>query len=95
MSSVWVQKCKERRAAGLCSKCDSPPVPGRSNCQHHLDIDARAAQRVRKVRASFGVCIKCGDNRARGDKLYCKQHRELQRQAEHRYAVRHRGKKIP
>ncbi len=79
--TTWSEKCRERRARGLCHKCDSPPVPGRTECQHHLAITAAAKRRRRAERAAEGKCQDCDSPRAKGDPVYCKRHRERQREA--------------
>lgn len=82
---TWSEKCRERRARGLCHKCDSPPVPGRTQCQHHLDIDKKSINGQRAKRQAAGLCVRCGKLRAKGDVLYCKRHRHDQRAYERKF----------
>jgi hypothetical protein len=86
--TTWSEKCRERRRKGLCHKCDSPPVPGRTECQHHLDIDRASLARRRAKRQAAGVCVECGGKRAKDDAVYCSAHRKRHRESERKYNER-------
>jgi hypothetical protein len=63
---------EERRAAGLCSRCGEPPMPGKSRCK--LCADAHNLQnRDRAIkRAAAGRCPKCGGRPVEG-KSHCQR----------------------
>ena len=50
----------ERRAMGLCGKCDSPPVPGHALCERHRRDAKEAQHRVYHGRREIGACGRCG-----------------------------------
>jgi hypothetical protein len=44
---AWRLGREERQQLGLCLRCDSLPVPGRRQCQHHLDLQSGTNRRRR------------------------------------------------
>ncbi len=72
-----------------CSRCNRDAIPGKSRCQHHLDLHAAQSLRRRNRRLENNLCIVCGkvpprDNEKRCDKCskkfaeYLKQERSSQ-----------------
>ncbi len=55
--------------AGCCSQCKSPPVPGKSRCQKHLDKANELARRRNAERKQYGLCIRCPNKATEGHVL--------------------------
>jgi hypothetical protein len=44
----------------LCSRCKREAVPGKSRCQHHLDLHLAQMKRQRERRSRDRLCVTCG-----------------------------------
>lgn len=60
MPSQTTIRRHERKAKGLCTECDSLPIPGRLKCQLHLDKGNAKARNTRNKHVKNGKCWICG-----------------------------------
>ena len=67
------ERYARRKAAGICTRCDRPAVPGFTHCescrqqQRNLRADTERQRRVN------GLCLQCGE--PAGGKSRCEKHR--------------------
>lgn len=54
------------KAAGLCTKCKSVRVPGKSFCVFHLEQNRLRSEKIKNRYMQAGLCTQCGDSRAIG-----------------------------
>jgi hypothetical protein len=66
-SAVSSEHYHRRKAAGLCSFCNNPPVAGKSMCERHQKLykDYRFQTKMETMEAYGGpVCVECGNDDA-------------------------------
>jgi hypothetical protein len=56
-------RCREnaraRRAAGICSNCDQPALPGKTRCQEHKEKASDSYRKRYNAKKAAGLCTLC------------------------------------
>lgn len=93
-------KARERRAKGLCRRCNKTAVEDKTLCQYHLNKQREESRRKRakngaeargiktKRRIKSGLCSKCDNKAVDGYKL-CQKHLDIQRKAVKKFNEEH------
>ena len=57
-----------KKAAGICTRCPSPALPGETLCVKHAQQNRDVVRAFAEARVSLGLCRRCGKRRAAGRK---------------------------